>query len=90
MECEKKAFVNINDARIRLTEIVLNSDMDIKPIRVYKCEYCGKYHLTSKSHSAYDLNTKKKRKAIQTRNWKREKSFIKRESEYWENYYEIN
>lgn len=84
MKCDKKAFTNLDDARQRLTEIVLNSDRDNKPIRTYKCKYCNRYHLTSKSESKYKSNVKKKHKAIKERNTKRENDFIRMESEYWE------
>lgn len=84
MECNKKGFTNLDDARRRLTEIVLNSDRDSKPIRTYKCKHCNKYHLTSKSESKYKSNVKKKHKAIKDRNIKRENDFIRMETEHWE------
>lgn len=89
MECKKKAFDNIDDARRRLTYIVLNSKEKIKPIRTYKCEYCGKIHLTSKSEEKYKKNVVKKKVAIRERNTKRENDFINNEAEYWEDKFGI-
>lgn len=84
MKCNKKAFDNLDDARIRLTDIVLNSSRDIKPIRPYKCEWCGLYHLTSKSEKKYKKNIAKKHNAIKRENDKREFDFLRKETEYWE------
>ena len=83
LKCNKKAFNSIDEARLRLTEIVIDSNREIKPIRVYKCEFCKKYHLTSKSEKIYNHNLDLKIKKIQKINQKREASFIRRESEYW-------
>lgn len=41
----KKCFFTVEDAQIRCEEINLESDA--VEMRVYKCEFCKKYHLTS-------------------------------------------
>lgn len=45
--CSKKSFESKDEAVKRLNEILVTSDRVIKPLRVYKCENCGKFHLTS-------------------------------------------
>ena len=88
--CEKKTFEDITEARERLTEIVLTSTNKVKPIRVYKCEKCNKYHLTSKSKGEFNEIKLNKAYTIKRLNKKREDIFIARESKYWESYFGIN
>jgi hypothetical protein len=90
MYCKKKTFDNFQEATTKLTEIMSESIEKVKPIRVYKCIYCNKYHLTSKKISEYGRNVQRKIDGIRRRNLRRERSFIKRESEYWEKYFDVN
>jgi len=45
-KCKKATFDTWWDAGARLTEIKKNSDREDVPQRTYKCEKCGKWHLT--------------------------------------------
>lgn len=90
MKCDKKGFINIDDAKQRLNEILSTSNENEKPIRIYKCEFCSKYHLTSKTYKEYLKNKNRKRMRIKKRNEKRENHFIYHESEHWESYFGID
>ena len=46
-ECKKTVFESHNAAKKRLNEIRSTSDRDKVPLRSYRCEKCGKVHLTS-------------------------------------------
>jgi hypothetical protein len=54
MKCgvtKKVIFKSYNSAIVRITQILSdesNKDYTPRQFRAYKCEYCGKYHLTSK------------------------------------------
>lgn len=49
--CSKKAFLTKKEARARVAVIITKESRrptrDKVPVRVYKCEKCGLYHLTS-------------------------------------------
>lgn len=90
MKCSKKSFDTIDEARLRLTQIFINSNRSTKPIRPYLCNECGKYHLTSKTKQKFQSNLQKKRNFIKTKNKKHENNFIKTESEYWEKKFGID
>jgi hypothetical protein len=86
MECKKKVFYSAEEANIRAGEI--NSEnakrkgkTDFRP---YKCEYCDKWHLTSMRKHQY-----KYVEYVEYRNEINTKSFINRESEYWNQYYGV-
>lgn len=83
MDCEKKAFKTREEAEQRLQEIISESLEDTVPFRVYECEYCDYFHLTSKTEKDYKKNKLKRRKQIAKINERREKTFINRESRYW-------
>lgn len=48
--CRKRAFPDIKSGLVRIEEIHKQETLKnrVKPIRVYNCEKCGLYHLTSK------------------------------------------
>lgn len=89
MKCEKATYLTLNEARIALTKVMIKSKRKIKPIRIYKCEHCGMYHLTSKTERQYKTNLQLKNKEIKKRNQIREKAFIERESNHWNEYFGI-
>lgn len=83
--CKKVAFDTWWDAGARLNEIKKESDREEIPQRTYKCEKCGKWHLTKIPHQE-----KQKKDVIQNeRIKKREESFINRETQYWEKMFKI-
>ena len=82
-KCQKRTFNGIGEAEECLNTICSTSSREITPIRVYECEKCGKYHLTSKTKKVYQSNVANKRNLIQTRNKYREQKFIELESEFW-------
>lgn len=55
--CGKRAFNSLQEANIRLKEIIATSENykgnDLKPSRSYKCDKCGLYHLTSFTKKKY-------------------------------------
>lgn len=84
--CKKVAFDTWWDAGARLKEIKKESDREEIPQRTYKCEKCGKWHLTKITQKE-----KQKKDVIQNeRIRKREESFINRETQYWEKKFKIN
>jgi hypothetical protein len=51
MECKKKTFLTREEAVKRVAEIHQAEDIGHrKPIRSYRCEKCGHFHLTSWSN----------------------------------------
>ncbi len=82
-KCQKRTFNSVSEAEECLNTIHSTSSRETIPIRVYECERCGKYHLTSKTKRVYQSNVTKKRNLIQTRNKYREQKFIELESEFW-------
>lgn len=75
MECKKKTFLTKEDAVKRISEIQMEDGNNKKPIRSYKCEKCGLYHLTS-----WSKNTKK---IINNKKIFKELNRIEDEAEYW-------
>lgn len=47
MNCTKRSFLKKEDAVKRVAEIRANEDNNKIPIRSYRCEICGNFHLTS-------------------------------------------
>lgn len=85
MKCKKKAFQSAEEAEARAGQINSSNKKTKKQnelLRSYKCKDCGNWHLTSmKKHQYLYANNVKYRNKIN------EKSFIKKESEYWEDYF---
>ena len=81
MDCRKKTFDTPELANARVCEINADNKKanDKTKLRYYLCKYCGKYHLTSTSKHGFKFKTD-----INYRSKIREQSFIKRESEYYE------
>ncbi|HLF51889.1 hypothetical protein [Flavobacterium sp.] len=52
--CSKQAYFNEKIAKQILFEINNQTQKHKKPIRVYECDKCGNYHLTSKPLTDYD------------------------------------
>ena len=75
MGCVKKAYNSKEEAVLKISKIALEPGNDKKPIRSYKCNDCGKYHLTSWS--------KNKKKEIANISEKRKQSKINNQAEYW-------
>lgn len=75
MDCIKKSFITKKDAVNRITEIKNEEGDNRKPIRSYKCDKCGNYHLTS-----WSKNAKKKIENIKVNNDIRR---IEDLAEYW-------
>lgn len=90
MDCEKKAFKTQEEAEQRLQEIISESVEETVPFRVYDCEYCDYFHLTSKTEKDYKKNKIKRRKQIAQITKKRESAFIRRETEYWKKRFGID
>lgn len=79
MKCSKKSFKSFKRAEdVALKLSVENKDIGHPELRPYRCSICKKWHITS--------DTKNKTKS-QEINLKRERDFIRQESEYWENYF---
>ncbi len=47
MECVKKSFLTKEEAVNKIAKIQKEEGDNKKPIRSYKCDKCGNYHLTS-------------------------------------------
>ncbi len=55
--CDKKSFNTIKEANIRISEINReDKSKHSKPIRAYKCEICGRIHITSMNKKQFDHN----------------------------------
>lgn len=77
-ECIKKVFETSNEADKRKSEInKLNGN---NKMRIYKCDNCGKYHLTSMSKHDHKFKHNSEYRSQILRN-----AFLSRETEYWEN-----
>ena len=79
--CKKKKYKTIDEARIALTKIFIKSKRQKKPIRAYKCDFCGGFHISSMSKDKYEKWVKDR----PNRNKRRQERFIQTEGEYWEN-----
>jgi hypothetical protein len=86
MDCPKKGFDTKLEAKNRASEINIknNENHDKTKLRVYKCEWCNKYHLTSTTQRTYKFRTD-----VNYRTRELEKAFVRRESEYWNNRFGI-
>lgn len=73
----KKEFDTIFDALIRVKEINPRKEPN-KPNRAYKCEFCGKFHLTKGSHDALAKRNKKISEKVK----RHEENFIKKETDF--------
>lgn len=84
-QCKKKTFASSKEAKQRAKEINAKNEetnQQTEKLRQYKCEYCGKFHLTK-----MDRNQYKYKKDVNYRNKINEKAFINREARYWEKYF---
>tara|TARA_R110000796_G_scaffold248124_2_gene374559 strand:- start:14522 stop:14779 length:258 start_codon:yes stop_codon:yes gene_type:complete len=79
--CEKKTFESKELASIRLEEIKIEGGKEKTPLRVYKCDKCEKFHLTSITRDT-QKKINKRREGIKNKPFK---DFLNRETEYWEN-----
>ncbi len=76
MECEKKSFETKEAAILRVAEIQKeDKGKHRKPLRSYRCDKCGKFHLTSW--------TKKKKKEVAIKKIINQVSKLEREAEYY-------
>lgn len=86
MDCKKKKFKTSREANKRKNEI--NKDNQRNKVKVilryYKCNKCGSYPLTKMEKHQYNY-----RNNIDYRNKVNETLFINRETEYWENKFNI-
>ena len=78
MTCQKKAFEEGKEAEKRARQIRSETNGKTK-MRPYKCDKCGKWHLTSMSKHTHKFVTN-----VQYRNEVYQKAFIRKESAYWE------
>jgi hypothetical protein len=87
MECNKKLFQSIAEAKTRANQINIENQKtgDQTKMRAYKCEYCEGWHLTSMSDHEFKYKTN-----IEYRNMVNERAFVKREAEYWESHFKID
>lgn len=74
MNCEKKSFINKEEAVKRIEEIKSQEGKNKKPIRSYRCEKCGNFHLTSWS--------KKVKKIVENKKIIKEITKLENEAEY--------
>lgn len=51
--CKKRAYESKEIAKAALEEVLAKSDRKKKPQRVYRCEHCKMWHLTSFSKKKY-------------------------------------
>ena len=85
MECTKKSFASAQEAEARALEIHKENKLNgnqrkgSKPMRPYKCDLCGSYHLTSQTKHQYRFQTD-----VNYRRSIRKSSFIKRMTSHWE------
>lgn len=77
MKCRKKVFYTKKEAVKRIYEIQKENSKNRKPIRSYKCQNCGFFHLTSWS--------KKVKNKIEENNIIIKINKIEDEEEYWRN-----
>jgi len=79
--CEKATFVTKELAIKRVNEINKenNKKKGAKHMRVYKCQKCSLFHLTSMSKFIYSIT-----KDFKAREEHRRKKFIEREAYYYE------
>lgn len=47
--CAKSSYPDEEDALNALERVIRNGTTPVKPHRVYECELCGKWHMTSKA-----------------------------------------
>jgi len=82
IECKKVCFTSMQKANKRAQEINSENNKTKKQkelLRPYKCEKCGKVHLTKMTNRRFKLKTN-----IDFRVKTREENFIINESEYYE------
>lgn len=85
MSCVKVSFGSALLAGNRANQINvenLKRDPNAIKLRSYKCDECNEWHLTKMSLHNYRFITE-----VNYRNEVRERAFIKKESEYWNNYF---
>lgn len=68
--CKKKRFATKEEAKVRLKQIKLQLDdkRERTPLRVYPCEVCGGFHLTSMTKSEQRIVQKRQTPEWQFRN----------------------
>lgn len=75
MECVKRSYLTKKEAIKKIVKIQAEEGKHKKPIRSYKCEKCGNFHLTSWSKRVKNkIDNKIKFRTINR---------IEREAEYW-------
>ncbi len=77
--CNKKSFETDSDAALALKLIKRNSSREKIPIRYYKCEKCGKIHLTAKPPSASKeaVKVKTPKQKMQVQNSRKKTKWLK-------------
>ena len=89
MSCEgKKRFETAKEAGDRTNQINHENKKNKKknpPLRSYKCDECGGYHLSSMNKHKYKMVND-----VKYRNKIHEERFIEREAEYWEKKFGID
>lgn len=76
MQCKKATFLTKDEAIKRVGEIQGKRGKNVKPIRSYKCDKCGYFHLTSWS--------KKRKKEVESGKVFKHINKFEDEAEYWE------
>ena len=88
IKCKKVSYSSQVFALEDLIRIVKKSDRDTVPIRAYKCDFCGKWHLTSHKDKLEDKIQKylgiirelrannKELKIIATKHFKHHRKYI--------------
>lgn len=75
MDCVKKSFQNKEESVTRIAEINSKNGKEKKPIRSYRCQNCGCFHLTSWSNRF--------KKSIKRKKINQTKNRISASAEYW-------
>lgn len=83
--CQKTSFSSMDAANARSNAInASNKGKSVRLLRPYRCDVCAMYHLTSMTkHQHRYVTDVRYRSMINTQ------AFIRRETEYWEDYYGI-
>lgn len=84
MNCTKRTYKTMEEASEAMIRIMRKSQEEKYPIRYYQCDKCGDWHLTSSTKSEHSSKSMKWENVKARRQEKREQSFLRRESEYWE------
>lgn len=80
MPCKKRQFKSFQQAEETAIKQSEENKKYLHPsLKPYKCPLCGKYHLTSRA----GMNDQEKL------NMKKEREFIKIETEHWENRFKV-